>query len=182
MLAAAEDDRVVGLCLIDPVDNNRWGPQGPGYPSAAARLGAARPIPAAVIGAGMAADCVPSSANFRYAAVSSFSAQPVDSRAVVPKGIKLLKVHSLGWVKGHLNLGGPLSCRSEASEEDCLPRTLSDMCKDGPLHTGGGRLAARSMAKETQAFFPSIYDRSFFVGARQSLRDTEEVSCSSKHD
>lgn len=58
---------MVGLCLIDPVDNNTWGPQGPGYPSAVSRLGAARPIPAAVIGAGMSADCVPSSANFRFA-------------------------------------------------------------------------------------------------------------------
>ncbi len=66
MLAAAKDERVCALCLIDPVDNTVWAPNGPRYPSATAELSKARAIPTAVIGGAIASDCVPKEANFRY--------------------------------------------------------------------------------------------------------------------
>ncbi|GBG71967.1 hypothetical protein CBR_g10904 [Chara braunii] len=42
VIAAANDPRVVSLCLIDPVDNTVYAPLAPGYPSAVAALRAAR--------------------------------------------------------------------------------------------------------------------------------------------
>lgn len=47
------------------VDNTKYAPLGEGYPSAAAALQAAgRPIPLAVVGAGIGGDCVPPDANY----------------------------------------------------------------------------------------------------------------------
>ncbi|KAK9808325.1 hypothetical protein WJX73_001885 [Symbiochloris irregularis] len=70
VLAAARDERVKAVCLLDPVDNTVWAPLGPGYPSAVKALqsfGEGRqPVPLAVVGSGLGGDCVPSNANFRY--------------------------------------------------------------------------------------------------------------------
>mmetsp|Transcript_46105 Transcript_46105/g.130760 ORF Transcript_46105/g.130760 Transcript_46105/m.130760 type:complete len:485 (+) Transcript_46105:69-1523(+) len=65
-LAAVADDRVAGLCLLDPVDNTIWAPVSPGFPSACDALRAAeRPLPVAIVGAGAGGDCAPAEANFR---------------------------------------------------------------------------------------------------------------------
>jgi pimeloyl-ACP methyl ester carboxylesterase len=67
-LAAAQDDRVRALFLIDPVDNTPYAPLGPGFPSAAAALAAPRPgrapLPVAVVGSELGADCAPEGANY----------------------------------------------------------------------------------------------------------------------
>lgn len=69
MLAAARDERVRAVCLLDPVDNTVWAPLGRGYPSgvqALQSLGKGRqPVPLAVVGSGLGGDCVPEAANFR---------------------------------------------------------------------------------------------------------------------
>lgn len=52
-LAAAQDTRVVAVCLIDPVDNTIYAPLGPGFPSATAALQnipESRALPVAIIG------------------------------------------------------------------------------------------------------------------------------------
>jgi hypothetical protein len=69
MLAAAQDPRVAAVCLLDPVDNTVYAPLAPGYPSAVAALRTVhrdRPLPVAVVGAGIAGDCAPVEANFRH--------------------------------------------------------------------------------------------------------------------
>ena len=38
VLAAARDPRVTACCLLDPVDNTKYAPLGPEYPSAIAAL------------------------------------------------------------------------------------------------------------------------------------------------
>ena len=38
VLAAARDPRVTACCLLDPVDNTKYAPLGPEYPSAVAAL------------------------------------------------------------------------------------------------------------------------------------------------
>ena len=38
VLAAARDPRVAAACLLDPVDNTKYAPLGPEYPSATAAL------------------------------------------------------------------------------------------------------------------------------------------------
>jgi len=75
-LAAIDDNRVAALCLIDPVDNTVYAPLGPRCPSAVAGLGnlererysgrMQRPLPMAVIGSGLGADCAPPEANYRH--------------------------------------------------------------------------------------------------------------------
>ncbi|KAK9820264.1 hypothetical protein WJX72_008273 [[Myrmecia] bisecta] len=71
ILAAAADERVAAVCLLDPVDNTPWAPLGPLYPSAVAALktlGATqgrRPVPVAVVGSGLGGDCVPKASNYR---------------------------------------------------------------------------------------------------------------------
>jgi len=70
-LAAVVDERVKGLCLLDPVDNTIWAPLSPGFPSACdalvnlARSGASRPLPVAIVGAGAGADCAPEGSNYK---------------------------------------------------------------------------------------------------------------------
>jgi len=66
-LAAAQDARVKGLALIDPVDSSSMGPSGPGYPSALPALraaAAARRLPVLVVGAGANGDVVEAAANW----------------------------------------------------------------------------------------------------------------------
>ena len=38
MLAAARDPRITACCLLDPVDNTKYAPLGPEFPSAVAAL------------------------------------------------------------------------------------------------------------------------------------------------
>ena len=55
-LAGAVDPRVKAVCLLDPVDNTVYAPEGPDYPSAVAAVRHARnPLPMAVVGCGRAA-------------------------------------------------------------------------------------------------------------------------------
>ncbi len=60
-LAAAEDERIASLFLLEPVDVTVYAPLSPTCPSAAAALGAAaaagRRVPLAALGAGAGADC-----------------------------------------------------------------------------------------------------------------------------
>lgn len=73
-LAAIDDNRIAALCLMDPVDNTVYAPIGPRYPSAIRGLGnlekerysarMKRPLPMAVIGSGLGADCAPRDANY----------------------------------------------------------------------------------------------------------------------
>ncbi|CAK0850099.1 unnamed protein product, partial [Prorocentrum cordatum] len=66
-LAALADDRVQGLCLLDPVDNTRWTEGRPGFPSACEamhRTSVARPLPVAIVGAGAGGECAPGQANY----------------------------------------------------------------------------------------------------------------------
>ncbi|GAQ77704.1 Hypothetical protein KFL_000020650 [Klebsormidium nitens] len=97
VLAAAQDQRVAALCLLDPVDNTVYAPLAPGYPSAVAALrvgrdgtesirGPAGPktvlvkgrylaasLPIAIVGGAFGGDCAPPDANYRqfYNASSS---------------------------------------------------------------------------------------------------------------
>jgi hypothetical protein len=65
-LAGAVDARVKAVCLLDPVDNTVYAPEGPDYPSAVAAIRHAQtPLAMAVIGCGRAGDCVPKAANYR---------------------------------------------------------------------------------------------------------------------
>lgn len=65
-LAGAVDPRVKAVCLLDPVDNTVYAPEGPDYPSAVAAVRHARnPLPMAVVGCGRAGDCVPKASNYR---------------------------------------------------------------------------------------------------------------------
>eukprot|EP00775_Hariotina_reticulata_P004918 gene4918-5161_t len=67
-LIAAEDPRVRGLVLLDPVDNSSFGPQGVGYPSslpALSKCAAQRQVPVLVLGAALNTDVVPVEANWR---------------------------------------------------------------------------------------------------------------------
>ncbi|GBF91972.1 chlorophyllase [Raphidocelis subcapitata] len=66
-LAAAQEARVKGLALIDPVDRSSMGPSGPGFPSALPALraaAAARRLPVLVVGAGANGDVVEEAANW----------------------------------------------------------------------------------------------------------------------
>jgi hypothetical protein len=67
-LAGAVDARVKAVCLLDPVDNTVYAPQGPDYPSAVAAIRHARNLlPIAIVGSGRAGDCVPKASNHRLA-------------------------------------------------------------------------------------------------------------------
>ncbi|GMH41771.1 hypothetical protein BSKO_09681 [Bryopsis sp. KO-2023] len=66
VLAAQQDERVAGLCLIDPVDNTVYAPVAPGFPSAVAAMrSGARPIPMAIVGSGKGSDCAPRESNYK---------------------------------------------------------------------------------------------------------------------
>jgi len=64
-LAAASDERVSGLCLLDPVDNTVWVKGRSGFPSACESLHT-RGVPVAIVGAGSESPCAPSDANFEH--------------------------------------------------------------------------------------------------------------------
>lgn len=64
-LAAASDERVSGLCLLDPVDNTVWVKGRSGFPSACESLHERR-VPVAIVGAGSESPCAPSDANFTH--------------------------------------------------------------------------------------------------------------------
>lgn len=70
-LAAAADERVCGLCLLDPIDNTVWAPEAPGFPSACSALRSldeerpSGPLPVAIVGAGFGGDCAPAEANYQ---------------------------------------------------------------------------------------------------------------------
>lgn len=70
-----------GLCLIDPVDNSSFGPQGVGYPSSLPSLqsvAAKRQLPVLIVGAALNTDVVPVEANWRqFAAAASAGRAPV---------------------------------------------------------------------------------------------------------
>ena len=67
-LAGAVDPRVKAVCLLDPVDNTVYAPEGPDYPSAVAAVRHAQaPLAMAVVGCGRAGDCVPRASNYRRA-------------------------------------------------------------------------------------------------------------------
>eukprot|EP00878_Enallax_costatus_P023282 GHUV01024754.1.p1 GENE.GHUV01024754.1~~GHUV01024754.1.p1 ORF type:complete len:450 (+),score=105.64 GHUV01024754.1:136-1350(+) len=80
-LVADQDPRVQGLCLIDPVDNSSFGPQGVGYPSALPALqevATKRQLPVLVVGAALNTDVVPVEANWRrFTAVAAAGRAPV---------------------------------------------------------------------------------------------------------
>lgn len=80
-LIADQEPRVQGLCLIDPVDNSSFGPQGVGYPSSLPSLQAAassRQLPVLVIGAALNTDVVPPEANWRrFVAAAAAGRAPV---------------------------------------------------------------------------------------------------------
>ena len=70
-LAAARDPRVKALFLIDPVDVTVYAPLSADFPSAVAALrglgASGRSLPMAVVGSGRrAADCAPSTSNYRF--------------------------------------------------------------------------------------------------------------------
>ncbi|GLI62043.1 hypothetical protein VaNZ11_004625, partial [Volvox africanus] len=68
VLAAANDPRVKGIALLDPVDVTNMTPTGPGYPSAlpAMRIacGPPRNIPTLIVGAACNTGIIPSDANY----------------------------------------------------------------------------------------------------------------------
>lgn len=80
-LSHLQEPRVQGLCLIDPVDNSSFGPQGVGYPSSLPSLQAAassRQLPVLVIGAALNTDVVPPEANWRrFVAAAAAGRAPV---------------------------------------------------------------------------------------------------------
>uniref|UniRef100_A0A383VW28 ARMET C-terminal domain-containing protein n=1 Tax=Tetradesmus obliquus TaxID=3088 RepID=A0A383VW28_TETOB len=80
-LIADQEPRVQGLCLIDPVDNSSFGPQGVGYPSSLPSLQAAassRQLPVLIIGAALNTDVVPPEANWRrFVAAAAAGRAPV---------------------------------------------------------------------------------------------------------
>ncbi|WIA38246.1 hypothetical protein OEZ86_001587 [Tetradesmus obliquus] len=80
-LIAEQEPRVQGLCLIDPVDNSSFGPQGVGYPSSLPSLQAAassRQLPVLIIGAALNTDVVPPEANWRrFVAAAAAGRAPV---------------------------------------------------------------------------------------------------------
>jgi len=63
-LAAARDERVAGLCLLDPIDNTVWVKGRSGFPSACESL-QTRGVPIAIVGAGSESVCAPSDANYQ---------------------------------------------------------------------------------------------------------------------
>jgi len=70
-LLAVADESVAGLCLLDPIDNTIWAPLSPGFPSACDALrqldtkdANLRPLPVAIIGAGLGGDCAPVNSNY----------------------------------------------------------------------------------------------------------------------
>lgn len=79
--SSLQDPRVQGLCLIDPVDNSSFGPQGVGYPSALPALQAVakkRQLPVLVVGAALNTDVVPVEANWRrFTAAAAAGRAPV---------------------------------------------------------------------------------------------------------
>lgn len=74
-LLAVSDERVAGLCLLDPVDNTRWAPKAPEYPSAcdALKSEVLRVLPVAIVGAEEPSECAPLESNYIqfYEAASS---------------------------------------------------------------------------------------------------------------
>lgn len=139
VLAAARDQRVKAVCLIDPVDNTVYAPLGPGYPSAVAALAAYSGVPrdtivgekkqsmeleisfergplaVAVVGGRLGGDCAPKTANYQkfYEASASPSWEVVLDDA------------------GHFQF------------LDTKSIIQSSVCTDGPV----GNAAARSIAK-----------------------------------
>mmetsp|Transcript_9362 Transcript_9362/g.14781 ORF Transcript_9362/g.14781 Transcript_9362/m.14781 type:complete len:503 (-) Transcript_9362:80-1588(-) len=63
---SAQDPRVKSLFLIDPVDNTKYAPKGPRFPSALdyLRSSESRNLPMAIVGAGRGFDCAPRGSNF----------------------------------------------------------------------------------------------------------------------
>ncbi|CAE8734631.1 unnamed protein product [Polarella glacialis] len=84
-LVAGVDERVAGVCLLDPVDNTIWAPLGPGFPSATDALRSLpflrpqRQVPVAIVGAGTGGDCAPAMSNYHQ----FFAAAPSPAWLVV---------------------------------------------------------------------------------------------------
>lgn len=154
VLAAAQDQRVKAVCLIDPVDNTVYAPLGPGYPSAVAALadysGVPRdtivgerkqernleisfdrgPLAVAVVGGRLGGDCAPKTAN--YQKFYEASAAPAWEVALDDAG--------------HFQF------------LDSKTIIQSSVCGDGPM----GNAAARNIAKGVCAAWGDVMLRGHF--------------------